>query len=558
MMGNYKTGEYYLIFSYGVIGVLFYLLSVYTPLMADDFSFAYVYDRNGANILSPIMNLSDIIISQYNHYFVSNGRTPVQFIEQLFAGLLGRGLFNLFNTLIFLLFLWISASFIGQKKNRLYIVSALFLLFWFLLPVPGETLLWMSGSVCYLWASCFVLLFLHFFFKINTMSIPKWGYPFLFFAGVLSGWVHEGLTVGVSCCLFLYICFHRKKFRGNIVPLTLGFWGGTLLVFSSPGIWMRGISSFDLISFVMLCVRFALYIKAFWILMFILLYLYIRKRGLFKEFLKKNAILLGIAFFEFIFGCLIGLQSIRQTFFVELFSIILIAKYLVDYVELFYKYKMYFLLAVLCLFIPNYICSLNACMRNYELYQSVFEEYRNSKDGVIPTDYKRNSTWFSTHAMNRFVHPYFFTHNAYYYLNCYLPYYIRKDRLIVLPRVAYEQLYLDGSFCRPENRISSIEGDFYTIPSIDFYVMPLSKKDSKDYESMNVSYKFNMDSINIPWYIKPIRSYIKRLNPNGSLSNGSAITKLKDRSGNYYLLIDKPYATDLGVRVVEIEFVPNK
>ena len=106
--------------------------------MADDFSFAYVYDRNGANILSPIMNLSDIIISQYNHYFVSNGRTPVQFIEQLFAGLLGRGLFNLFNTLIFLLFLWISASFIGQKKNRLYIVSALFLLFWFYYQYRGK------------------------------------------------------------------------------------------------------------------------------------------------------------------------------------------------------------------------------------------------------------------------------------------------------------------------------------------------------------------------------------------------------------------------------------
>lgn len=36
------------------------------------------------------------------------------------------------------------------------------------------------------------------------------------------------------------------------------------------------------------------------------------------------------------------------------------------------------------------------------------------------------------------------------------------------------------------------------------------------------------------------------------------ITKLKDRLGNYYLLIDKPYATDLGVKVVEIEFIPNK
>ena len=88
--------------------------------------------------------------------------------------------------------------------------------------------------------------------------------------------------------------------------------------------------------------------------------------------------------------------------------------------------------------------------------------------------------------------------------------------------------------------------------------MPLNRNDSKDYESMNVSYKFNMDSINIPWYIKPIRSYIKRLNPNSNLPYGSAITKLKDRLGNYYLLIDKPYATDLGVKVVEIEFIPNK
>ena len=130
--------------------------------------------------------------------------------------------------------------------------------------------------------------------------------------------------------------------------------------------------------------------------------------------------------------------------------------------------------------------------------------------------------------------------------------------MIVLPKVAYEQLYLNGSFCRPENRAFSIESDFYTIPGIDFYVMPLNKNDSKDYESMNVSYKYNLDSIDMPWYIKPIRSYIKRLNPNSSLSYSLAITKLKDRFGNYYLLIDKPYAVDLGVKVVEIEFIPNK
>lgn len=557
-MKEYKLAKYYLILFYGVVGILFYLLSVYTPLMADDFSFAYRYGKNGADILYPITNLSDIAVSQYYHYFVSNGRTPVQFIEQLFAGLLGRDLFNPFNTLIFLIFLWVCVSLISQKKKSLYIVTALFLLFWFLLPVPGETLLWMSGSVCYLWASCFVLLFLYLFLKIDTMSIPKCMYPLLFVLGMLTGWVHEGLTVGVSGCLFLYFCFHSGKFRGNVIPLTLGFWCGTLLVFSSPGIWARGLDSFDLVSFIMLRVRFVLYIKAFWILIFILLYLFFRKREIFKEFFKKNAILLGIAFFEFLFGCLIGLQSIRQTFFVELFSILLIAKYFVDYGNSVYRYKVYYLLVGLCLFIPDYAYSLNACQKNYKLYQSVFKEYRNSEDGVIPTDYRRESTWFSTHDMNRFVHPYFFSHNAQYYLNCYLPFYIHNDRLIVLPRMIYEQLYLEDSFCQPQNRSIVENGDFYTRPDIDFYVMLLDKNDLNDYESMSVSYKFNMDSINIPWYIKPIRSYIKRLNLNEQLSYGFSITRLKSRLGNSYLLIDKPYATDLGAKVVKIEFISNK
>lgn len=139
MIGNYKTGKYYLAFSYGVIGILFYLLSVYTPLMADDFSFAYMYDRNGANISSPIMNLYDIVISQYNHYFVSNGRTPVQFIEQLFAGLLGRDSFNLFNALIFLLFLWVSASLLVQKeKSTLYCIGLCFYYFGFYYLYRGK------------------------------------------------------------------------------------------------------------------------------------------------------------------------------------------------------------------------------------------------------------------------------------------------------------------------------------------------------------------------------------------------------------------------------------
>ena len=70
---------------YTLVGALFYCLSKYTPLMADDFSFAYVYSMDGANINKHITSLWDIFESQYYHYFVSNGRTPVQFVEQLFG-----------------------------------------------------------------------------------------------------------------------------------------------------------------------------------------------------------------------------------------------------------------------------------------------------------------------------------------------------------------------------------------------------------------------------------------------------------------------------------------
>lgn len=537
---------------YTLVGALFYCLSKYTPLMADDFSFAYVYSMDGANINKHITSLWDIFESQYYHYFVSNGRTPVQFVEQLFAGLLGRNLFNFFNTCIFIVWLYNCQQLIGLKKKR-YVGLLLFLLFWFLLPVPGETMLWMSGSVCYLWASAFVILFLRGLEKMQTIQISRLGYPFLFLLSLLAGWVHEGLTVAVSAYLFFYYLYHRDQVKSGVVPMLLGFWVGTLLVFASPGIWQRGMSSLDISHLLMSRIRFMMYLKAFWLLFAsCLLFLYFQ-RDRFKIFVQDNQQLIGLVLFSLGFGCLIGLQSIRQLFFVEMFSILVLTKLFFIVSDRIKQGKRMLALIPLILFffVPDYVVALRACQRNNNLYNSVFKDFKKSGE-VIPTDYKRNFSWFATHEESRFVHPYFFTHNEHYYLNCYLPFYIKKERLIVLPRSVYENLYEKDVFCSPANETAISGGDFYTLSNIDFYVMPIDEGDTTDYVNKQVHFDFDMTSMQLPWYIKPFRSYIKRLNPVSDVTG--AITLLSSRSGKRYLLIDKPYATDFGIQVVKISF----
>ena len=137
-------------------------------------------------------------------------------------------------------------------------------------------------------------------------------------------------------------------------------------------------------------------------------------------------------------------------------------------------------------------------------------------------------------------------------MNCYLPFYIRNERLIVLPRSVYEDLYKKDVFCCPANETAISGGHFYSLSNIDFYVMPLDEEDSTDYVNKEIHFDFDTTSIQLPWYIKPFQAYIKRLNPISDVTG--AVTLLSSRSGKRYLLIDKPYATDFGIQVVKISF----
>ena len=239
-----------------IIGGLFYLMNMYTPICGDDYLYSFYLTPvaaksffEGASIgfEQKISSFADVMFSQYNHYFYVNGRTIPHILEQSFAGLWGEDCFNLINTFFFLLLnmlvIWISGK-RNLNKYGYWVVAVFFI--WFLLPCPVDLFLLMSGALNYTWSAVFCLFFLLVYNKVRQVERVNWGVAFLLFLlGVISGWTHESLVVGISGALFIIYCvqYNKRRPKSPEVILVVGFWLGTVLLCLSPA--ARGRASFD-------------------------------------------------------------------------------------------------------------------------------------------------------------------------------------------------------------------------------------------------------------------------------------------------------------------------
>ena len=140
-----------------IIGVWFFYLNLNTPFMHDDLAYHFYYDENSAierPTSEPITSFWQIFPSMWNHYNAVNGRYTSHFIIQLFCGLIGKSVFNVFNTLVFLLFIDLIVVLSFGSRQLLPLSIVIFSIV-FLLPFPGQTMLWLTGSINYLWAATF-------------------------------------------------------------------------------------------------------------------------------------------------------------------------------------------------------------------------------------------------------------------------------------------------------------------------------------------------------------------------------------------------------------------
>ena len=89
----------------------FYILNVYTPLIADDHGYTFILNTN-----QKLASFTDVIVSQVRHYFGWGGRSVAHTIAQ-YSLLLGKPLFNVTNSIIYLLLIdLILKHAIGKRK----------------------------------------------------------------------------------------------------------------------------------------------------------------------------------------------------------------------------------------------------------------------------------------------------------------------------------------------------------------------------------------------------------------------------------------------------------
>jgi hypothetical protein len=239
---NIKRNDIIYVVLLVVVAVLMFVLNTNTPFLHDDFAYHFYYDKHSEMVRPtsiPIISFWEIIPSMWHHYCCVNGRFTSHIILQVFCSLIGKGwLFNLCNTLMFV---WLLHLLVRLSSRSLSVptLSAVICAMCLFLPYPGQTVLWMTGSINYLWTATLSLAILYYIEHNEEPATSMWKCALAIFIGIFVGWMQESITIGVSGALFFWFMKNRSKFRGTNFALTLGFWMGTALILFSPGTFNR-------------------------------------------------------------------------------------------------------------------------------------------------------------------------------------------------------------------------------------------------------------------------------------------------------------------------------
>src|SRR6218665_2333171 len=130
-----------------------YLVNSLFPLIYDDWIYSFVYEDSPS---SPrrLSDISDILLSQYNHYFLWGGRNVVHFILQ-FLLLIDIHIAKLLNSLVYIIFFFLLYKIINKgKKNDVSLFLFLNILVWLTYHSFSISVFFLTLSVNYLWGTC--------------------------------------------------------------------------------------------------------------------------------------------------------------------------------------------------------------------------------------------------------------------------------------------------------------------------------------------------------------------------------------------------------------------
>lgn len=225
---------------FALMALSVYLLNVNMPLILDDYDFMYSWATGES-----VSGFADVIRSQLVHYQIWGGRM-LHVFTQLFL-YLGKGVFNVVNTIMFMLLL-LEIYMIARPAQRRFcwpILLIAYLVLMTMLPFFGTVFLWLTGSCIYLFGTVLALVPM-----VIIRSVKEGGLFSRKIAaavlclpiGILAGWTNENTTCGMIAVIFVFLArdyFRAKKIELSLILLFVGQCIGAGLLLLAPGNALR-------------------------------------------------------------------------------------------------------------------------------------------------------------------------------------------------------------------------------------------------------------------------------------------------------------------------------
>ena len=225
----------------------FYLINSNTGFLGDDYLYHFVYcDYPDWGTAARITGFRDILTSMAAEYRIETGRIPVHIAVQLLL-LFDKAVFNVCNSLVAVL-LGILIYFHANYGNRhsLLLIIFIYSLLWFFIPAADLSMVMLTGSVNYLWACTFILLFLM-PYRIYAKRQRASKHPLICAIvmapiGLLAGWSHETIGgVAVLMAMLYSAYYYRNKIKlpawaiTGVVSAAIGL----IIMIAAPGSHLR-------------------------------------------------------------------------------------------------------------------------------------------------------------------------------------------------------------------------------------------------------------------------------------------------------------------------------
>ena len=213
--------------------------NIKTPMLLDDYDYCFSF-ADGERIESVLQ----ILPSMVAHRQTMNGRVIPHYFLQLCL-MLPLSLFNLDNAAMFtaLIAIICKLAFLGKDRPtaiKPITACAAFAAIWVYEPAFGETVLWKTGAVNYLWAAVVALLYVYICAQsFSANREPKGAAAktaFLIFSFIAGAYSETcaitSIAVAFLLCAQAYFIKKRKPSKLMIASFVFAFAGFVFLVFA--------------------------------------------------------------------------------------------------------------------------------------------------------------------------------------------------------------------------------------------------------------------------------------------------------------------------------------